>query len=50
MTPFAGEQRLARDHETLDLRRALRELQIPEKRSGGSYFPSFLEPWRRCEQ
>ncbi len=26
------------------------ELQIPRKRSGGSYFPSFLEPRRRCEQ
>jgi putative transposase len=26
------------------------ELQIPKKRSGGSYFPSFLEPRRRCEQ
>ena len=25
------------------------ELQIPKKRSG-SYFPSFLEPRRRCEQ
>jgi putative transposase len=26
------------------------ELQIPKKRSGGAYFPSFLEPRRRCEQ
>ncbi|MEA2187382.1 MAG: putative transposase [Solirubrobacteraceae bacterium] len=26
------------------------ELQIPRKRSGGAYFPSFLEPRRRCEQ
>jgi transposase-like protein len=26
------------------------ELQIPKKRSGESYFPSFLEPRRRCEQ
>jgi len=26
------------------------ELQIPRKRSGESYFPSFLEPRRRCEQ
>ncbi len=26
------------------------ELLIPKKRSGGSYFPSFLEPRRRCEQ
>jgi len=26
------------------------ELQIPKKRSGGGYFPSFLEPRRRCEQ
>jgi len=26
------------------------ELQIPKKRSGGTYFPSFLEPRRRCEQ
>jgi putative transposase len=26
------------------------ELMIPKKRSGGSYFPSFLEPRRRCEQ
>jgi len=25
-------------------------LQIPKKRSGGAYFPSFLEPRRRCEQ
>jgi putative transposase len=26
------------------------ELEIPKKRSGGAYFPSFLEPRRRCEQ
>jgi len=26
------------------------ELQIPRKRSGEAYFPSFLEPRRRCEQ
>jgi transposase-like protein len=26
------------------------ELQIPRRRSGESYFPSFLEPRRRCEQ
>ena len=26
------------------------ELGIPKKRSGGAYFPSFLEPRRRCEQ
>ena len=26
------------------------ELSIPKKRSGGSYFPSFLEPRRRSEQ
>ena len=26
------------------------ELMIPKKRSGSSYFPSFLEPRRRCEQ
>jgi len=26
------------------------ELKIPKKRSGGAYFPSFLEPRRRCEQ
>ena len=26
------------------------ELLIPEKRSGPAYFPSFLEPRRRCEQ
>jgi putative transposase len=26
------------------------ELLIPKKRSGGSYFPSFLEPRRRSEQ
>ena len=26
------------------------ELQIPRTRSGPSYFPSFLEPRRRCEQ
>jgi len=26
------------------------ELQIPRKRSGESYFPSFLEPRRRCEE
>jgi putative transposase len=26
------------------------ELQIPKTRSGPSYFPSFLEPRRRCEQ
>jgi putative transposase len=26
------------------------ELAIPKKRSGGAYFPSFLEPRRRCEQ
>lgn len=26
------------------------ELQIPRVRSGPSYFPSFLEPRRRCEQ
>jgi putative transposase len=26
------------------------ELQIPRKRSGGSYFPSFLEPRKRAEQ
>ena len=26
------------------------ELAIPRKRSGESYFPSFLEPRRRCEQ
>jgi len=26
------------------------ELQIPKKRSGESYFPSFLEPRRRCER
>jgi len=26
------------------------ELQIPRKCSGGAYFPSFLEPRRRCEQ
>ncbi len=26
------------------------ELQIPKQRSGGAYFPSFLEPRRRCEQ
>lgn len=25
-------------------------LQIPKKRSGEAYFPSFLEPRRRCEQ
>jgi putative transposase len=26
------------------------ELQIPKTRSGPSYFPSFIEPRRRCEQ
>ena len=26
------------------------ELAIPRKRSGEAYFPSFLEPRRRCEQ
>ncbi|MER3411519.1 MAG: IS256 family transposase, partial [Thermoleophilia bacterium] len=26
------------------------ELAIPRKRSGAAYFPSFLEPRRRCEQ
>ena len=26
------------------------ELEIPKKRAGGAYFPSFLEPRRRCEQ
>ena len=26
------------------------ELLIPKKRAGSSYFPSFLEPRRRCEQ
>ena len=26
------------------------DLQIPKTRSGPSYFPSFLEPRRRCEQ
>ena len=26
------------------------ELAVPRKRSGGSYFPSFLEPRRPCEQ
>jgi transposase-like protein len=26
------------------------ELQIPRKRSGEAYFPSFLEPRRRCER
>jgi len=26
------------------------ELAIPKTRSGPSYFPSFLEPRRRCEQ
>jgi transposase-like protein len=26
------------------------DLQIPKKRSGGAYFPSFLEPRRRAEQ
>jgi putative transposase len=26
------------------------ELLIPKKRSGSAYFPSFLEPRRRCEQ
>jgi transposase-like protein len=26
------------------------ELQIPRTRSGPAYFPSFLEPRRRCEQ
>ena len=26
------------------------ELEIPKKRSGGAYFPSFLEPRRGCEQ
>ena len=26
------------------------ELEIPKKRSGEAYFPSFLEPRRRCEQ
>ena len=26
------------------------ELQVPRKRSGAAYFPSFLEPRRPCEQ
>jgi transposase-like protein len=46
--------RLTHRHGHRDRGREMRvgeiELQIPKKRLGGAYFPSFLGPRRRCEQ
>jgi len=58
---LAGAERYQRDAERSSFRNGYRrrewdtrvgtlELGIPRLRSGGSYFPSFLEPRRRSEQ